>query len=151
MKRDMDLFRLLLLKAEDQPFGGALPQIEIPDHTPEEVYYHALLAKGAGFVEASRGPGPGWTAAAHRLFCAPCADTACGGALQHPCVPPDDGPRQYRSRAGRLRVVDSGLPSVPRKLQGYFHCEACDAEAPRTIFVVCPPQHTKIIPRLYIH
>jgi len=53
MKRDMDLFRLLLLKAEDQPFGGALPQIEIPDHTTEEVYYHALLAKDAGFVEAS--------------------------------------------------------------------------------------------------
>jgi hypothetical protein len=53
MKRDMDLLRLLLLKAEEQPFTGAIPPIEIPGHTVEEVYYHALLAKDAGFVEAS--------------------------------------------------------------------------------------------------
>src|ERR1700730_8381097 len=53
MKRDMDLFRLLLLKAEEQPFNGSLPQIEIPGHTAEELYYHVLLANDAGLVEAT--------------------------------------------------------------------------------------------------
>jgi len=47
--------------------------------------------------------------------------------LQHPCVSPDDGTGQHRARAGRLRAVDSGLPSVPRKLQQHLQREACDA------------------------
>jgi hypothetical protein len=62
-----------------------------------------------------------------RLFRATCADTACCGALQHPRVPPDDGTGQHRSRVGRFRVVDSGLSSVPRKLQQPLQREACDA------------------------
>src|SRR6266576_6700886 len=32
--------------------------------------------------------GPWWAAVALRLFRAPCADTACRGALQYPCVSP---------------------------------------------------------------
>src|ERR1700732_897055 len=71
--------------------------------------------------------GPWWAAAALRLFRATCANTACCGALQHPCVSPDDGAGQHRARAGRLRVVDFGLPAVPRKFQGHFQREACDA------------------------
>src|SRR5580704_12484887 len=74
-----------------------------------------------------RGAGPWWAAAALRLFRATCADTACCGTLQHPCVSPDDGTGQHRARAGRLRVVDSGLPAVPRKSQGHLQREACDA------------------------
>src|ERR1700680_4236692 len=64
------------------------------------------------------------TAAILRLFRATCADTACCGALQHPCVSPDDGTGQHRARAGRLRVVDSGFPAVPRKFQGHLQREA---------------------------
>src|SRR5450755_23074 len=36
-----------------------------------------------------RGAGPWWTAIALRLLRATCAHTACGGALQHTCVPSD--------------------------------------------------------------
>jgi hypothetical protein len=72
-------------------------------------------------------PGAWRTAAALRLFRATCADAACCGALQHPCVSPDDGTGQHRARAGRLRVVDPGLLAVPRKLQRHFQREACDA------------------------
>src|SRR5438552_16041684 len=36
-----------------------------------------------------------------------CADTACCGALQHPCVSPDDGTGEDRARPVRLRVVYS--------------------------------------------
>src|ERR1700688_4273939 len=67
-------------------------------------------------------------AAALRLFRATCADTACRGAIQHPCVSPDDGTGEHRARAGRLRVVDSGLRAVPRKFQGHLQREACDAD-----------------------
>src|SRR5260370_3820433 len=74
-----------------------------------------------------RAAGAWRTAAALRLFHATCADTACCGALQHPCVSPDDGTGQHRARAGRLRVVDFGLPAVPRKFQGHVQREACDA------------------------
>src|ERR1700693_2741190 len=70
---------------------------------------------------------PWLAAAALRLFRATCADTACWGALQHPCVSPDHGTGQHHARAGRLRVVDSGLPPVPRKFQGHLRREACDA------------------------
>src|ERR1700722_8098859 len=74
-----------------------------------------------------RAAGARLPAAALRLFRATCADTACCGALQHPCVSPDDGTEHNCARAGRLRVVDFGLPSVPRKLQGRLQREACDA------------------------
>src|ERR1700732_2271411 len=74
-----------------------------------------------------RAAGAWRTAAALRLFRPTCADTACCGALQHPCVSPDDGTGQHHARAGRLRVVDSGLPAVPRKFQAHLQREACDA------------------------
>src|ERR1700675_4649970 len=60
------------------------------------------------------------TAAALRLLRATCADGVGGGALQHPCISPDDGTGQHRARSGRLRVVDSGLSSVPRKFQRHL-------------------------------
>src|SRR6266481_4789078 len=71
--------------------------------------------------------GPWWAAAALRLFRATCADTACRGALQHPCVPPDDGAGEHCSGSGGLSTVGTGLPSVPRKLQGHLQRETCDA------------------------
>ena len=69
----------------------------------------------------------GGAAVALRLFRAACADAACGGALQHSCVPPDACSEQHRSGTGGLRVVGAGLPAVPRKLQRHFQREACDA------------------------
>jgi len=53
MKRDMDLFRALLLKVEEQPFGGQQTSIEIPGHSKDELIYHAQLAQDAGFIEAT--------------------------------------------------------------------------------------------------
>lgn len=44
MTRDMDLFRALLLKVEEQPFGGQQTSIEIPGHSKDELIYHAQLA-----------------------------------------------------------------------------------------------------------
>src|ERR1700677_191608 len=73
-----------------------------------------------------RGADPWWAAAALRLFRATCADTACGGALQHTCVSPDAF-AGHRSGTGGLCAVGAGLPSVPRKLQGHLQREACDA------------------------
>ena len=58
---------------------------------------------------------------------ATCADTAGCGALQHPGVSPDDVTGHHRACAGRLRVVDSGFPAVPRKFQGHLQREGCDA------------------------
>jgi hypothetical protein len=54
------------------------------------------------------------------------ADTACCRALQHPCVSPDDGTGHHHAGAGRLRIVDSGLPAVPGKVQGHLQREARD-------------------------
>lgn len=53
MKRDMDLFRALLLKVEEQPLGGQQTSIEIPGHSKDELIYHAQLAQDAGFIEAT--------------------------------------------------------------------------------------------------
>lgn len=49
MKRDMDLFRSLLLKIEEQP---AFTTPEVAGHTDEELWYHAQLAEEAGFIIA---------------------------------------------------------------------------------------------------
>src|ERR1700689_2284305 len=65
-------------------------------------------------------------AAALWLFRAACADRVGGGALQHPCVSPDACACDHCSGFGGLCAVDTGLPSVPRKLQGDLHREACD-------------------------
>src|SRR5882724_1003935 len=67
------------------------------------------------------------TAATLRLFRAPCTDTACGGALQHPRVSPDDGTGEHCSWSGGLCTVDSGLPAVPPKFQRHLQREGCDA------------------------
>jgi len=56
----------------------------------------------------------------------PLADTAGCGAVQHLGVSPDDVTGHHRAWAGRLRVVDSGFPAVPRKLQGHLQLEGCD-------------------------
>lgn len=62
MKRDMDLFRSLLLKVEEQPFtkeftGEYKSFGAIPGYSREEVIYHAQLAQDAGFIEAKFLPG----------------------------------------------------------------------------------------------
>ena len=64
-----------------------------------------------------------WAVAALRPICATCADTAGCGALQHPGVSPDDVTGHHRAGSGRLRVVDSGFPAVPRKFQGHLQRE----------------------------
>src|SRR4029077_20378880 len=74
-----------------------------------------------------RRAGAWWAVAALRPIRAACADTAGCGALQHPGVSPDDVPGHHRAGAGRLRVVDSCFPAVPRKLQGHLHRKGCDA------------------------
>ena len=52
MKRDMDLIRAILLKAES--WQSLQPcKIEIPEHSREELFFHAKLAKEAGFIEAA--------------------------------------------------------------------------------------------------
>src|SRR5580704_2845635 len=68
-----------------------------------------------------------WAAVAFGLLRAPCADSVGGGVVQHPCVSPDAGAGDHCSGSGGLRTVDTGLPSVPRKLQGHLQREACDA------------------------
>jgi len=60
-------------------------------------------------------------------FVPTCADTAGCGALQHPGVSPDDVTGHHRACAGRLRVVDSCFPAVPRKFQGHLQREGCNA------------------------
>jgi hypothetical protein len=54
----MDLFRSLLLKAEEQPFKGQVNGQyvsfgSIPGYSREEVMYHAQLAQDAGFIEVT--------------------------------------------------------------------------------------------------
>ncbi len=57
-------------------------------------------------------------------FRATCADTACGGALQHPRVSPDACARQPRSGTGGLCPVGAGLPAASRKLQRHLQRKA---------------------------
>src|ERR1017187_441139 len=71
--------------------------------------------------------GPWRTAVAFGLLRATCADSVGGGALQHPCVSPDACAGEHYSGSGGLCIVGTGLPSVPRKLQGNLQREACGA------------------------
>ncbi len=81
------------------------------------IAFAAVLLRGAA----------AWRAAvAFRLLCAARAHAACGGALQHSCLPPHAIAR-HRSGAGGLRVVGAGLRPIPRKLQGHSCREACIA------------------------
>jgi len=52
MKRDMDLFRALLLEIEKLPANGKWTGIEVEGYSPEEVAYHIRLAQDAGFIIA---------------------------------------------------------------------------------------------------
>ena len=51
MKRDMDLIRAILLKAEESASLGGC-QVELPGYTAEGLYYNAKLAQDAGLIEA---------------------------------------------------------------------------------------------------
>jgi len=74
-----------------------------------------------------RGAGSWRTAAALRLPRATCADSVGGGALQHPGVSPDVCAGDHCPGSGGFGTVGTGLPSVPRELQGHLQREACDA------------------------
>jgi Hypothetical protein (DUF2513) len=52
MKRDMDLIRALLLKAEEQPPYGPFTNMEFPGRSEDEMRFHAELAQEAGLIEA---------------------------------------------------------------------------------------------------
>lgn len=50
MKRDMDLIRTILLEVEkSSSLNGC--RIEVPGHSPEELYYNAQQARDAGLIE----------------------------------------------------------------------------------------------------
>lgn len=53
MKRDMDLFRKLLLTIEERPFSGQWTSVEVEGYNKQEVTYHAMLAEEAGFINAT--------------------------------------------------------------------------------------------------
>ena len=55
------------------------------------------------------------------------ADLAWQRTIRHPCVSPGACAGEHWSGSGGLCIVGTGLPSVPRKLQGHLHREACDA------------------------
>ena len=54
MVRDMDLVRDILLKIEQDPMcdGQHMVTLEMPDRSPEELYYHLTLLVEAGLVKA---------------------------------------------------------------------------------------------------
>lgn len=54
MKRDMDLFRRILLQLEASPeaTGHSRIDLDIEDRDPTEVSYHVQLLKEAGLIEA---------------------------------------------------------------------------------------------------
>jgi len=53
MKRDMDLIRAMLLKAEEQPpYGPFTNMPAFPGHSDDEMRAHAELAQEAGLIEA---------------------------------------------------------------------------------------------------
>jgi hypothetical protein len=53
LTRDVELFRQILIAIEKQPAGMRAHAIEIPGHSAEEIYEHALLTQDAGLIEAT--------------------------------------------------------------------------------------------------
>lgn len=51
MKRDMDLIRAILLEVEKSTSPEGC-QINLPGHSPGELYYNAQLAQEAGLIDA---------------------------------------------------------------------------------------------------
>ena len=69
-----------------------------------------------------------WRAAvALRLLRAARAHGACGGVVQHPCLPPHACAGKHCSGAGSLCAVGAGLPAVPQQLQRRSSRKACGA------------------------
>ena len=60
MKRDMDLIREILFAVEKHDDKSGWIRVVIEGHSNEEVNYHLLLLKDAGFMEAAvmGTPGP---------------------------------------------------------------------------------------------
>lgn len=56
MQRDMDLIRAILLEVEKNASLAGCP-VQIAGRTREELYYNAMQAKDAGFIEAKFAPG----------------------------------------------------------------------------------------------
>jgi hypothetical protein len=52
MKRNMDLFRSILLEVEKAPFDGRWHNVEIAGHSADEISYHVKLLSQAGLIEA---------------------------------------------------------------------------------------------------
>jgi hypothetical protein len=53
LTRDVELFRQILIAIEKQPAGMRAHAIDIPGHSAEEIYEHALLTQDAGLIEAT--------------------------------------------------------------------------------------------------
>ena len=52
MKLDKDLVREILLQVEASPEPMAMVELNIPDHSQEEIAYHVQILDEAGFIEA---------------------------------------------------------------------------------------------------
>src|SRR5580658_10403028 len=101
---------------------------------PTRPYVYGLWAKWISQLHPPAAPGEstGDAVLCRRERIAFCrilfrAASARGGALQHPCVSLDAFAGDHCSGSGGLCTVGTGLPSVPRKLQGDLQREACDA------------------------
>ena len=55
MRRDMELFREVLMKVEELPFDGRFHDIAVDGRSDEEISYHVMLLQEAGFIEAEDG------------------------------------------------------------------------------------------------
>ena len=53
MKRDMDLVRDILFELEKQDGSGSWMTVVLEGHSEDEINYHLLLLKDAGFLEAA--------------------------------------------------------------------------------------------------
>jgi hypothetical protein len=53
LTRDVELFRQILIAIEKQPAGTRAHTIDIPGHSAEEIYEHALLTQDAGLIEGT--------------------------------------------------------------------------------------------------
>jgi len=56
MKRDMDLCRNILLVLEECEQQGGWVDINIPEHSYEEVTFHVRLLAEAGLIDAETSP-----------------------------------------------------------------------------------------------